>query len=281
MPDTIAATEPITLAYPVDGVHPRLLVHSRAETISNFVRDHRAWQRHITVFLSTHLRPGDVFVDVGANIGYFSVYAGLRVGARGKVHAIEPDQDNLSLLSANVALNRLSNVQVHPLAASYRNGEAPLFRGTFNRGAHSLLPQGGLSEGPAVPLVRLDELLAEGPTPRLIKIDVQGADLEVLRGATGLLGRPAEKPGIILEFSPLTLQRNGLLEELFDFITRNDYSLRAFITNASGRVIPPQLRWSTLREIANDFVATSDAAEFDILLLPRPQTHPIQDRRPL
>ena len=269
MPDTIAGSRPIALTMPVRNVLPRLIVHSRPETISNCLRMQGTWQFQIVSFITGYLTEGDVFVDIGANIGYFSVYAGLRVGSSGKVHAIEPDEDNVALLRANLQLNRLTNIQVHQLAVSDNVGEATLFRDGFNAGAHSLLPKDVLVPGPIVPVTRLDNLLEGERLPKLIKIDVQGAEMAVLRGATQLMSSDEGKPAIILEFSPLELQRNGHLTELFDFIAGNNYSLRAFIANDRGTTTPPRVRRSTLREIADNLLAANDAAEFDLLLLPR------------
>lgn len=262
--------EPVTLPIPVDQVCPRLWVHNRPETVSNFVRSFRVWQRHITVFMIDYLQPGDSFVDIGANLGYFSVYAGLCVGDSGVVQAIEPDADNAALLARNAELNRLSNIRLHRTAISDYIGDATLYQGSYNAGSHSILEKDDLSAGPSVPVTTLDELLAGAETPRLIKIDVQGAELSVLRGMRQLLATAKRKPGIIMEFSPLDLQRNGEMEDFFAFVADNSYSLRAFIDNERKKNRPPQLRRATLREIAKDIITASDDAEFDILLLAHP-----------
>lgn len=269
MSDTFLIDAPIELAYAVNSVFPRLHVHDHNETVSNFLRRHKIWQRQITVFIAGYLSDGDVFVDAGANIGYFSVYAGLRVGSSGKVHAVEPDEKNASLLTANLELNGLSNFTVHPTAVSDTTGEATLFRGKSNAGAHSLLQKGSLAAGPKVPVTTLDNLLRKERTPKLIKIDVQGAELNVLNGMKDLLSGGEEKPAILLEFSPIDLHRNGQLDQLFEFIKSHDYGVRAFIANERRAIMPPQIRRATLRGIANDFVKTNDAAEFDIVLIPR------------
>jgi FkbM family methyltransferase len=268
MLDTVASTAPITLAYAVRDTAPRLVVHDRLETISNFVRAHNVWQRQVTAFITGYLRPGDVFVDVGANIGYFTVYAGLCVGNAGQVHAIEPAAENLRLLEANVSLNGLSNVTVHSVAVSNRGGEAPLFRAGFNSGAHSMVQKDGLTEGPRVPVVRLDALLAGERPPTLIKIDVQGAEFQVLESMTRLLTSPSLRPAIVVEFSPMDLARHGHFDQFFNFIAHHDYSLRAFIANERQQVKPPQVRRATLRQIAKDLLSANDPAELDVLLLP-------------
>lgn len=269
MPDMITFGRPITLALEAGGKFPCLYLHQRPETISILLRAHRVWQREVTLFLRHYLRNGDVFVDVGANIGYFTVYAGLCVGSGGQVHAVEPDGQNVQLLEANTVLNTLANVRVHHTALADSSCNATLFRHADNAGAHSLRQAPGLAEGPCVAVSRLDELLAGQRSPRLIKIDVQGAEVPVLRGAAGLLGSQGERPAIILEFAPAALERAGEIDELFAFIETHHFSLHAFIANSGPSVVPPPIRRATLREIARDFVTTGHNAEFDLLLLPR------------
>jgi FkbM family methyltransferase len=264
-------SEPFLLTLPVAGRRPRLHLHDQGETVSNFIRGHGVWQRPLTSFLLNYLKPDDVFVDVGANLGYFTVYAGLAVGAGGKVLAVEPDERNAALLLQNAELNGLSNVQLHRTAVADFIGEAPLFRGDFNAGAHSLIHKDDLNaEETSVPVTTLDRLLAQEPRVKLIKVDVQGAEVAVLRGLEGYLAAAEAKPGITLEFSPLELSRRDELDAIIDFIARHGYSLRAFIANERATTRPPQIRRATLQQIARDFIEVEDNAEFDILLLAPP-----------
>lgn len=140
--------------------------------------------------LARILGPGDVFVDVGANRGDFSVLAGRRVGPGGRVLSIEPEPTNLEWLRRSITANHVDEVvTVAACAASDREGTATLHVSTRS-GAHSLVTeQESAGDEVTVPTRTLDALLAdEGiERPRAVKIDVEGADLLVLRGATGLL----------------------------------------------------------------------------------------------
>lgn len=264
-------SESFTLTLAVAGRRPQLRLHDQGETVSNFIRGHGVWQRPLTSFLINYLQPDDVFVDVGANLGYFTVYAGLAVGAGGKVLAVEPDERNAALLTANAELNGLRNVQLHRTAVADFTGEAPLFRGSFNAGAHSLIHKDDLdAEEATVPVTTLDRLLAQETKVKLIKIDVQGTEVAVLRGLEGYLAATGFRPGITLEFSPLELSRRGELDYVIDFIARHGYSLRAFIANERATTRPPQIRRATLLQIARDLVEVGDNAEFDVLLLAHP-----------
>lgn len=128
--------------------------------------------------LADALRPGDVFYDIGANVGFFSLLASQRVGA-GRVIAFEPLPANLELLRRNLALNGADNVSIVDAAVADTSGRA-----RFTVGGSA--SQGALAdEGIEVAVVALDEL--DLPPPTVMKIDVEGAESRVLAGAVRLL----------------------------------------------------------------------------------------------
>jgi FkbM family methyltransferase len=154
------------------------------------------------------LRPGANVIDVGANLGYNAVYAARRVRPTGQVLAIEPAADNLAVLRKNIAANGLNNIVVQPVAA----GGGHEVRDFFLRGdvsaVNSLFPQSRYGAVTAVEQVRvapLDDLVDIDPD--LVKIDVEGAELEVLAGMRRLLGRHAFP--IIVEWHPELQQMAG------------------------------------------------------------------------
>lgn len=151
------------------------------------------------------LRPGDHFIDIGANIGYFTVMAARRVGEGGRVDAFEPDPENRARLIANLQRNGVeSRVRVHDVALSDREGRAVIHRyagGAMNHGCSTLHPVPGEAGQMAdVRTARLDDV-RPGVTPRLIKMDVEGAEPEVVAGMRGLL-RGETPPAVIGEFNP-------------------------------------------------------------------------------
>ena len=90
--------------------------------ITPLIREHHHWEGDVTAFLEHALRPGMTFVDVGANIGYFSVLGSQLVGDKGRVFAVEPDSRTLAILRANLWRHRGSNASVLPLAAYSETG---------------------------------------------------------------------------------------------------------------------------------------------------------------
>jgi FkbM family methyltransferase len=144
------------------------------------------------------LAPGATFVDVGANKGDFSVLAATLVGDAGRVLAFEPEPENCRWIERTLALNERRNVRLFPLALGDRDGEAVL-QLSRQSGAHTLVPGlPGRAEGELrVPTRTLDGLLAELGTPRVdvLKLDVEGFELPVLRGASRTL---ASNPALVL-----------------------------------------------------------------------------------
>jgi FkbM family methyltransferase len=134
----------------------------------------------------------DTVWDIGANVGLFSFCAAVRAGAGGRVVAIEPDADMVRLLHRSIAANRL-NVEVLPTAISDRVGFTRFHIASRARAANALaafgLPEqmGGVAETRIVPTTTLDALLGEFGRPAIVKMDIEGAELMALRGATTLL----------------------------------------------------------------------------------------------
>jgi FkbM family methyltransferase len=154
-----------------------------------------------------YLRPGDVAIDVGANIGIHTLPMSEAVGPQGVVLAVEPLPSVRERLERNLELNRATNVRVIAQAASDREGSAQLYpprADAANFGQASLARLGHLDEAAPieVSLVTLDAIVrAHGlDRVRLIKIDVEGHDREVMAGAIALIDR--YKPVLIFEFSP-------------------------------------------------------------------------------
>ncbi len=156
----------------------RLLVHRDDEVITRNLVRWGVWEASETHFLRAILRPGDVFVDVGANVGYFSLLAATCVGANGSVIALEPEPRNIALLRMNLASTCCLDVSVLELAAYSAEGWMSLRTNEANRGDHKLAPA-GQTDLP-VRCVRLDDVL-QGVVD-VVKIDTQGFDHDVIEG---------------------------------------------------------------------------------------------------
>ncbi|MGW2481920.1 FkbM family methyltransferase [Streptomyces sp. NPDC001571] len=171
------------------------------------------WEPHMTHWLRQRLRPGDTFIDVGANLGVFSVLGSRLVGSAGKVVAIEASPAFHRGLLRNVALNHCDNVRAVNTAVS--DGHRTLtfvLAGSRNMGANSIVPYDGPVESSfemgAVPLSELLEP-AEVARARVIKIDVEGAEGSVVRGLAPLLDDLRHDVEIAVEVTPDRMAQLG------------------------------------------------------------------------
>jgi FkbM family methyltransferase len=155
------------------------------------------------------VKRGNVVVDVGAGIGYYSLLAAHLVGEEGMVYAFEPEPNNYGLLVKNVEINEISNVVCIRKAMSNKTGHAKLFLSATNRGDHRIYDLKDGRESVSIEVTSLDTFF-EGQPRRIdvIKMDVQGAEAQVLEGMSSLI---QENPDLVIltEFWPLGLQLSG------------------------------------------------------------------------
>jgi len=183
------------------------------------------WEPDLTEFISTRLKSGDRFVDVGANIGYFSALAARCVGSDGAVVAIEASPHVFDALQETVERNRhTQTVRAINKAAAAERGTLTVYAGpAHNIGLTTTVKNRGFEEQGAVDALPLDELLTptELRTARLVKIDVEGGEDSVLAGMQSFLKVCRDDAEILIELSPLwwsdaTKRPIDVLQPLFD-----------------------------------------------------------------
>lgn len=189
-----------------------LCVHGpQDQFVSRTLEEQGVWEPYETSLVLAILCPGAVFVDVGANIGYFSVLAAQRVGARGQVFAFEPDPDNFRLLTASGELNGLS-AQIHAVRAGLgdRNDTARLFLSTDNFGDHQIFGSHDARASLSIKLLNGSDYLAHRlDRLDLLKVDVQGAEYAVMAGLMPLLQAQPQVPQVLIELTPFSLRQAG------------------------------------------------------------------------
>jgi FkbM family methyltransferase len=190
---------------------------------------YRGWvDRDLEAWLSRWLRPGDTYVDVGAHIGFYVSLALAAIGPSGRVIAFEPLRESYEKLAASVreARDRYPNVEVHRAALGANRGETTIFRPT-GRWEHqtyraSLVAAGDRVASERVSVLTLDEAL--GTTScRLLKIDVEGSELEILRGGRSFLS-DGRAEAIVIEINPSALRDAGTTaDRLVELLAADHY----------------------------------------------------------
>ena len=178
------------------------------------------------------LRPGGVFVDVGANIGYLSAVAADLVGPTGQVHAFEPVPEYFEKLRRLAALNPQYSIQLNACAAGEAFGAQQIYVAR-EPGQSTLVPSyksdAEIASSRTVAVVRLDAYLAERKIARvnLIKIDAEGFELPILQGTRRYLETQPHRPMIICEIAPRAYPLIGRqISELRDFMASYGYTAR-------------------------------------------------------
>lgn len=229
----------------VDVFHPDLAMR---QTFRHYALD-RIHEETTTELFRKTAKKGDVVLDVGANIGYFTLLASSIVGTEGKVYSFEPEPRNFGYLTKNIALNNYSQTMAWQKAVSNQPGHVKLFLCPYDTGHHTIQqfegirsynPQlaGQKEEFVEVEMVRLDDLFSSKLKPvNIIKMDVEGAELLALEGMEGII-KSNENLVMFLEFFPLLIKKMGhspeaFLKKLFAefgftiFIVADDYSMES------------------------------------------------------
>ena len=166
------------------------------------------YEPYETKLILRQTKKGDAVIDVGANIGYYTILLANKVGNEGKVYAFEPDKTNFKILEKNIKANNLKNVVAINAAVGSKNEINILYKSKDNLGDHKLFnDQNIMSNIQEVNIIKLDDFIKDTEI-NLLKIDVQGWEPEVINGAKKIIRR--DKPIIFLEYSPASYQKAKL-----------------------------------------------------------------------
>jgi FkbM family methyltransferase len=214
---SLTVNEAVTLRIPGMQTALQMYVHGPEDKhVSRKIRDQGLWEPFETSLIVSRLNTGDVFVDVGANIGYFSIIAASLVGDQGQVYAFEPDPENYRLLEKNCAHN-FSQLNVHAVCGglSSRDCAGQLFLSEDNLGDHQIYAGTGEREQLDITLYQGADYLrrqldqSQFNTISMIKVDTQGSEFDVMLGLMPLLQEMPVPPTILIELTPFSLRQAG------------------------------------------------------------------------
>jgi FkbM family methyltransferase len=162
-----------------------------------------------TALFKKAIKPGQTVLDIGANIGYYTLIAAKIVGPRGKVYAFEPDPDNFSLLKKNVEINGYANVVLINKAVSDKTKTAPFFLNKTNKGDHRLYDSNDGRPSILVQTVKLDDFFKKlNSKIHFIKMDIQGSEAMALEGLKATI-KNNSRIKLMTEFWPYGLNQAG------------------------------------------------------------------------
>ncbi|MXV74910.1 FkbM family methyltransferase [Candidatus Poribacteria bacterium] len=182
-------------------------------------------ERYIVTKLLKLIKPGDTCWDIGANIGFYTCLLAALVGDNGTVVAFEPAARTYGYLKENVSLNQFTNVTVVNKGLGNKQEQRHLYysEAGLAEGTASLKYADGRAASERVTLDTIDNLFRELPPPKFVKIDVEGYQLEVLRGGEHFL--KAHAPLLIAELKDVGETNRGIFAEIEDYVTDLGYQL--------------------------------------------------------
>jgi FkbM family methyltransferase len=205
------------------------------QTIIGFLRANKLYEPDVSGFLKRILRSGDHAVDVGANIGFHTMLMASLVGESGCIEAFEPSYENILEIQANQDSNQFNNIKIHQKVLGQYPDETLQYVFNPSDSGTSFVSNGNDSSGLDVRPMKaatLDEALVGAKLIKVIKMDVEGSELAILKGSNRLLKEGIVKYWIV-EYCQSELNRMGeSLNTLRDYMA--GYGLEMFVLDYSG-----------------------------------------------
>lgn len=218
------------------------------EGIDRIIYERGMYEMGTMNFIQENLSAGSTFLDAGANIGVMSLVAAKAVGSDGRVISFEPHPNTRSILEKNISLNGFSQIEIQAVGLGSGKSSGTLFSEEKNRGGSSLMDYDENEEhGAEIQIVSLDSLVDELNLNQLdlIKIDIEGWEFEMLKGAKKTLTRL--RPTLIVEIDLHRKLEGGTVREMVDFLVEIGYEIYRFPENKNHP--GPLVRLSSTAEL--------------------------------
>lgn len=191
-----------------------------------------------TELVKREVKKGDIALNIGANIGYYTLILARLVGQEGKIYAFEPDPDNFALLTKNVEINNYQNVILEEKAVSNRTGKGRLYLSKYNKGDHRVYDCYDGRGSIEIEVTRLDDYF-KGYNGKIdfIKLDVQGAEGGVIQGMLSLLEK-TKNLKMLTEIWPPGLEKFGTGFKKYLRLLL-EYGFKLYYINEEERKIEP------------------------------------------
>jgi len=202
----------------------------------------KIYEEYETEVVKKIIKKGDTVLDLGANIGYYTLIFAKLVGDKGKVFAFEPEPNNFNLLKKNVEINSYQNVVLIPKAVSSKNGKHKLYIFDEDTGSHTLVANEKNQKYIEIDSVCLDDYLVKFDGKiNFIKMDIEGFEGEAIKGMTSLLQK-SERIGILMEFAPYLIEEIGMKpDEYISLFTDPDWKIY-FLNRRKKKTTPANMK---------------------------------------
>ena len=211
------------------------------------------FEKFETNLVKQEIHGGDVVLDIGANIGYFSLIFSKLVGNNGLVYAFEPDPDNFKILKKNIEINNIKNVILIQKAVSNTSKLSSLYLCDYNHAQHRIYPSPRCNKKIDVEFTTIDEMFANIEffnKIKFVKIDVEGSEYDVIDGMKNTL-RANQDLKMLCEFSPKQIKERKLKPEtVLKQILDHNFKIYP-ITTTGEKIIHIDYSKSIIDEIIN------------------------------
>lgn len=185
-----------------------LYAHSLDRLVALYLWKISVLESYETDVVNSLIKKGMVTIDIGANLGYYTLQLARLTGATGQVYAFEPEPDNFRLLKKNLIVNHFSNVVAVQKAISDKNDSMFLYFCKEHHGNHKIYPSGDKRKRIPIKSTTLDYFLKGKRKPDLIKMDIEGSEYLAIKGMKKTI-KDCKHLIIICEFAPETLTQCG------------------------------------------------------------------------
>lgn len=220
----------------IDNIKMKLNI---TEYIQAYLYNFGSYELPTINYIKKNIKPNMTILDIGGNVGLMTLVFANQLKKTGKVFTFEPEPNNFSKLQHNIKLNEFSNIVLNQVAVSDSNSVLKFFLSTGNNfGVHSLIYNEDLDQNfIEVPTVKIDDFVLKNNISKvdMIKIDVEGAELDVINGMRDLLKR--DKPILILEVVSKYLKSRGLSSSEFKRTMNAEFGYTPYTPNVNGELL--------------------------------------------
>ncbi len=201
----------------------------------------RIFERKETRFFLRYLQPGDICLDIGANVGYYTHLFASRVGATGRVIAVEPLHRNVLLIQLGAVINHTDDFTA-VICAAVSDTDSDLAVSECGDSSYANIQTAGQDAGSRVEALTLDSLFRRFKLPRIdvVKMDIEGWEFRALQGMEGTLSNPAIRPRLMMiELYEDHLRKyDSSIRQICEYLARFDYQPK--VLDKNGALIPFQ-----------------------------------------